>query len=306
MRLFRWLTLSMVANLAMVSSAASPDLSMNVASVRVRFRAASAADDLLDLQASFSPDQAPTFDPSRDDVRLDVGSVDTFRVGPDVAAVVRVRSKVVTYRRAPGQALGATSPFRLLAIDFGRGRVRALVDQAGAFAVRDGGPWNVPIALHVGAAVFATAVDFGVSRGGTAWNAPRRLDRTVRLVPGQWFDFQSSIQDPRALVVRDDDAWTALWAEHVQDSDPKPPKPAVDFSRDEVVAVFRQGTGIDLTIDGLETKSDRIVAHFTVRVLGYGCLVPQSVEFLSAFALAPRTDLPVDFDERDVEVFCPH
>jgi hypothetical protein len=304
MRVFGRIVLTIVAGLATVSTGAYPDLAMDVSSVRVRFRTASAANDLLDLRTEFAWVDAPAFDATRDDVRLDVGSTDSFRVGPDVAAVARTRGKVVTYRRARRGAVGTPSPFRSLSIDFGRGLVRAVVDHAGAFALRQDGPWNAPIALHVGAATFTSAVDFGVSRRGTAWNAPRRPDRTVRIVPGQWFEFQSSIWDPRTVVVRDDDAWTALWAEHVQNSDPKPAKPTVDFSRDEVVAVFRRGTGIDLTIDGLETKSDRIVAHFTVRVLGYGCLVLQYIDAQSAFALLPRSDLPVEFDERFVVDQC--
>jgi hypothetical protein len=84
-----------------------------------------------------------------------------------------------------------------------------------------------------------------------------------------------------------------------------PARPAVDFSRDVVVAVFRQGTGASLTIDGFETKSDRIVAHFTVRQAGPNCTITLDIERLYAFALLPRTDLPVESDERDIVVDCP-
>src|SRR5215471_7760877 len=137
--------LTIVAGFATVSSAAYPDLPMNVVSVRVRFRDAFGAHQYLDLRASFSPDQAPAFDPLRDDLQIVVGSSDSFRVGPGVLDVVHVRGKVVTFRgtRSPYVLDSAPSAFRLLRIDFGRGRLRAVIDHANEFAFRQDGPWNV-------------------------------------------------------------------------------------------------------------------------------------------------------------------
>lgn len=299
------LCLLVVAALATLSPAADASWPLDVTSVAIRFRAPSAADDSLAVRLSFATSVVAAFDPATDDVEIGLGTADAFRVGPDVASNVRVRGHVVSYRRPRGAAVGARSPFRLLVVDLGRGRVTAQVDRAGAFATRTESEWTVPISLRIGAAAFSTIIDFTVSRGGGVWSAPAPRARRVRLVRETLFGLPSSIDEPRTVVVRDADAWTALWAEHVKNISPPIAPPPVDFARYEVVAVFRQGVGIDLTIDGVETRADRIVAHVTVREAGPHCLILLEVVHASAFALLRRTDLPVEFDERRRVVDCP-
>ncbi len=45
---------------------------------------------------------------------------------------------------------------------------------------------------------------------------------------------ESNIDDARQVVVRDATAWRALWQQHAPDRD----RPAIDFSKESVVAVF--------------------------------------------------------------------
>jgi len=58
---------------------------------------------------------------------------------------------------------------------------------------------------------------------------------------------QSNIDDARQVVVRDAAAWRALWQQHAPDR----PMPAIDFSKESVVAVFmgsRNTAGYSVTI----------------------------------------------------------
>jgi len=296
--------LSFVA-LAATANAVAPVQTLNVGSVTVAFAGPRASNDVLVARLAFSAESLPPFDAANDEVELRVGAADAFRVGPGVAARVRVRGKLVTYAPARRDAAGTRSPFRRLVLDLRRGRLRARVDRAGVLALGGAGRWDVPVTLRIGAAEFATSVDFGLARNGRVWAAPAAPDDTVHLIPEnlRWYD-NSSVWDPRMVVIGDSAAWAALWAEHVANNFPQDPLPTVDFSKYVVVAVFRQGTGIDLTVDGFETKGDRIVAHFTVTQAGANCLVLQYVAHLYAFALLPRPSGPVEFDERVVVVDC--
>lgn len=72
---------------------------------------------------------------------------------------------------------------------------------------------------------------------------------------------QSRIDAPRQVVVRDSAAWQRLWAEHIG-SDAA--LPAVDFSRELVVGVFRgtQPNGCYTTaIDRVTRQGDRLTVH---------------------------------------------
>lgn len=48
----------------------------------------------------------------------------------------------------------------------------------------------------------------------------------------------SGVNTAREAVVQDEQAWAVLWAEHVSNSTPAPPRPAVDFTTQSVAGVF--------------------------------------------------------------------
>lgn len=59
--------------------------------------------------------------------------------------------------------------------------------------------------------------------------------------PKDWSEIRgtwSGIQKPRQIVVEDQAAWQALWAEHARGSGQESQAPAVDFNRETVVGVF--------------------------------------------------------------------
>ena len=72
---------------------------------------------------------------------------------------------------------------------------------------------------------------------------------------------QSNIETPRQAVVRTAAEWTALWKQHDYDK----PAPAVDFSREMVLAVFmgsRPTAGFSVEITSVDTRDGAIVASY--------------------------------------------
>ena len=79
---------------------------------------------------------------------------------------------------------------------------------------------------------------------------------------------------PARLVVRDDVAWAAVWAQMAGRVRPTPPAPAVDFAR-EMLLVAAGGPlfgGADIAITGVSARPDSLVALVLVRTgLWPGC-----------------------------------
>lgn len=67
---------------------------------------------------------------------------------------------------------------------------------------------------------------------------------------------RSRVTTPRAVVVGDEQAWAALWAEHAEAD---APAPAVDFTKERVVAVFlgrRPSAGASVALDAAADPAD--------------------------------------------------
>jgi hypothetical protein len=72
---------------------------------------------------------------------------------------------------------------------------------------------------------------------------------------------QSNIDSPRQVVVRTPAEWAALWRQHAPDR----PQPAVDFSRDMVVAVFmgsRNTAGYFVEILSVQSEGGNTVVRY--------------------------------------------
>jgi protease stability complex PrcB-like protein len=72
---------------------------------------------------------------------------------------------------------------------------------------------------------------------------------------------QSNIDSPRQVVARTAAEWTALWKQHDSDK----PAPAVDFSREMVLAVFmgsRPTAGYSVEITSVDARDGGIVVSY--------------------------------------------
>jgi hypothetical protein len=71
----------------------------------------------------------------------------------------------------------------------------------------------------------------------------------------------SNVDDAKTAVVRDAAAWKALWQRHASDRE----LPAVDFSKEMVVAVFlgsRTTSGYDVAIQGTRVDDGKLVVDY--------------------------------------------
>lgn len=125
-----------------------------------------------------------------------------------------------------------------------------------------------------------------------------RVDRAFTTVERSQ---NSGVSSPRRLVLRSASEWSALWAVHASPQLPPAPLPAVDFSRDEVIAVFAgsqpngcHGVEILAVADG---DTDRRV---TVLQSGPppGAICTQQVVTPAHMIVLPRSSLAVTFRDR--------
>ncbi len=118
----------------------------------------------------------------------------------------------------------------------------------------------------------------------------------------------SGFRDPARLVI-DDEAqwttvWTLLWAQ--QDSQPAPPPPAVDFTRNSViVAALGQGSarGFGIDLSRIATTRDTVYAEVSSR-LSVGCNTLAELSQPVDVIRIPKPHAPVVFVERAADGEC--
>lgn len=122
---------------------------------------------------------------------------------------------------------------------------------------------------------------------------PKRISFTL-LAEGM----QSGIEEERREVIRDDDAFQALWARHSAGMDPAPPPPAIDFSREMLIAVFAgvQATaGYRWTLQSLSEANGSLAVHLRFDRPGPDCAVAQVLTQPYLLVKTDRSRLPVVF-----------
>ena len=116
------------------------------------------------------------------------------------------------------------------------------------------------------------------------------------------FSYNSGLDQPGRIVVRDHSSWQALWAQIYRGYAPVPPVPAVDFSRDMLVVValgLRSSGGYSILVDTAnEARDSGLVV--TVRSISPGpkCGVTAALTQPVDIARVPRRDGEVSFLER--------
>jgi len=102
-------------------------------------------------------------------------------------------------------------------------------------------------------------------------------------------------------VVRDSQAWSALWAQIVANHSPTPPVPSIDFSR-EMLIVAAMGTrntgGYSIKVESVSGSSTELVATVTATSPGRSCMTTQALTAPVDIVRVPRSELPVRFVEQ--------
>jgi VWFA-related protein len=106
----------------------------------------------------------------------------------------------------------------------------------------------------------------GVARQEKAMPQLQTIDRGL----------MSGVEQTRQAVIRSDAEWQALWKEHA----PTRPLPAVDFTRDAVVAIFlgsRATAGYDVAITGVEPEGEGVRIRYRETRPGAGAMTAQVI-----------------------------
>lgn len=114
-------------------------------------------------------------------------------------------------------------------------------------------------------------------------------------------EYYSGIDEPDRQVIRDWEAWKALWGEVTRNRAPKPDPPAIDFSGDMVIvaAMGRRSTGgYSISIDEIRRSEGRLFAVVTEVSPGSGCMTTQAFTAPVTAVRIPWSDEPVTFVER--------
>ncbi len=109
-------------------------------------------------------------------------------------------------------------------------------------------------------------------------------------------DLMSGIDRPQQTVVRTADEWQALWQRHA----PGRPAPAVDFTRNMVVAVFlgsRSSGGYQVEITGVRSVGNTLVVQWAERRPGPGMVAAQVMTAPAHFVTVPQHKGEVRFEQ---------
>ncbi|HWO99834.1 MAG TPA: protease complex subunit PrcB family protein [Methylococcus sp.] len=141
--------------------------------------------------------------------------------------------------------------------------------------------------------VMLMALPTGSGWAGTGREEPGRISFTL-LAEGM----QSGIEEERREVIRDDDAFQALWASHSAGMDPAPPPPAIDFSREMLIAVFagaQPTAGYRWTLLSLSEENGSLAVRLRLDRPGPDCAVAQVLTQPYLLVKTDRSRLPVVF-----------
>ena len=110
------------------------------------------------------------------------------------------------------------------------------------------------------------------------------------------------------FVVRDSATWAATWTQLLGSHNPKPPLPAVDFSR-EMLVVASMGTrssgGYTVGIDSVFMARDTVFFRVRETSPGSRCGTTAALTSPAGLARVERTDRPVGFITSNIVSECP-
>ncbi len=112
-----------------------------------------------------------------------------------------------------------------------------------------------------------------------------------------YYDDGPAFRDSVRIVVRDGDAWRAVWAQATSTQPSPPPLPAVDFTREMVLVVGagRMTPGDQIHVDSAGVRRDFFVA--VVRTIVQCRPFPADAYPLEIVRVS-RSDKPATFSER--------
>jgi protease stability complex PrcB-like protein len=106
---------------------------------------------------------------------------------------------------------------------------------------------------------------------------------------------QSGITAPRQVVVTSEADWEKLWAEHAAGRG----RPAVDFNREIVAAIFMGGrptAGYDIDVTAVRRDGDGTIVEYRERTPPPDAITAQVLTSPFVIVALPKPDGPVRFE----------
>jgi len=107
----------------------------------------------------------------------------------------------------------------------------------------------------------------------------------------------SAINEQKFVIIKDENAWSELWAEHTKNTQPPLSAPLIDFKEAMVLGVFlgtRPNTCYSVTIGAVEQVAQkRLLVKYREEKAGTACgqAITQPLHLISL----KSTDVPVEF-----------
>jgi hypothetical protein len=114
-------------------------------------------------------------------------------------------------------------------------------------------------------------------------------------------DTNSGVQEQRLVVVRDDEAWGALWSEHAALQIPNAPVPELDFDEEMAIVLFlgsRPTGGHAVTIEWVERGPSGLVVHAVATAPAADAMTTQALTAPMHAVAVPRCTGEVTLDLR--------
>ncbi len=121
------------------------------------------------------------------------------------------------------------------------------------------------------------------------------------------FTYNSGLDDPLRVLIRDGEAWSQMWKRIHSRGWPLPPLPEIDFSREMVVVVAlgaRPTGGYGIIVDGAYERNDRLEIIIRKQTPGKTCFNTQSVTQPVDIVRLPKMERLVVFKEDEVVHEC--
>ena len=118
------------------------------------------------------------------------------------------------------------------------------------------------------------------------------------IVQGTWSGLrEGSSGTVQTHVIAADAAWSDLWQRHTSNQDPAPPRPDIDFSASQIVAVFRfcSSGGYGVRILRIEEQAEHVTVYFETKDPPKGAMTTAALTQPHDMVAIPRTDKPIRF-----------
>lgn len=140
------------------------------------------------------------------------------------------------------------------------------------------------------------------------WPAlPPNVSQVPYVVLEELTTHYSGIHERQRRTIRTPEEWTAFWDEFEGSRQPRTDPPSVDFAKQMVLVAAMGGRptgGYTISVEQVYAAAERLIVRVLERSPGRSCIVIQVLTAPVTGVLVPRSDAPVEFQEKAETVDC--